>query len=557
MQLSLASVAALCLALAGPADAQTSQAPVGSGATPSSIAENRPIGEWEGEVPRADAWPLFLQIRLEEGATGTGGHLRMLGSRIEFVRAEKTGAVFRLETAGAKPILITGRIEGAAFVGRLRQGALDLPLRLAPVPQLAKPTSRVEGWTQDLDTLATRFLRADRSFSPAEGLLFQEAMATIRSDLPRLNDAQIVSRIAAAVALAGNGHTRLYLLRNRQELRRLPIRLWWFSDGLYVVRAAAAQRGLLGCRVDAIEGVPARIARDRAAPLFAGTPGWRDYKTTYSLTSPETLHGLGIAADMERIRLDLSACKAAGQHILAPLPLLRSRAAVEAWWDLSPRFQAPAEGWAHLLDGTALPLYLRSQANYWFEHQPGTGLLYVQYNRSEQTKDESTEAFGTRLLAEIGRRRPTAFVLDLRFNTGGNLHYAEKLMETLVARTEGMKRFVITGRATFSAGMSAAVPWRRPGVTFVGEAIGEELDYWAEGGNIPLPYSGLDAHFANGFHSYSPAPCPTGIWCLDRSIDSLDPHLPATASFADYKAGRDPAVEAIRAALSQGDRAAR
>lgn len=138
--------------------------------------------------------------------------------------------------------------------------------------QYPKPASRIEAWEQDLETLSTRFIRADRSFTPAERAMFMEALETIGRDLPRLSDAQITARMAAAIALADNAHTRLYLLRNRQELRRLPVRLWWFNDGLYVIRSTAQHKRLLGCRVDNIGGRDARQVRDLAAELFAGNP---------------------------------------------------------------------------------------------------------------------------------------------------------------------------------------------------------------------------------------------------------------------------------------------
>lgn len=94
-------------------------------------------------------------------------------------------------------------------------------------------------------------------------------------------------------------------------------------------------------------------------------------------------------------------------------------------------------------------------------------------------------------------------------------------MKQLVAETQGMKRFVITGRATFSAGITPALPWREAGdVIFVGEPVGDDLDFWAEGGNIRLPNSGYDAHFANSLHSYSPTPCPAEVPCLDSSVQT-------------------------------------
>ena len=509
------------------------------------------VGQWEGEAA-TDRWPLFLLLQVEPAAAGLSGRLLVLGQEAKLDSIQVNGdAVTATVGTGPKALTLSGRVEGDAFVGRLRQAPADFPFRLRRIQTYPKPANRIEAWQQDLDTLATRFIDVDRSFSPAERAMFLETVAAIRTDLPQLNDAQITTRIAAAVALADNAHTRLYLLRNRQELRRLPVRLWWFKDGLFVVRATGEHKQLLGCRVDDINGWDSRQARDLVAPLFAGTPSWKDYKSVYSLTSPETLHGVGITPTLDNVEFGLSGCAAAGRRRLAPLPLVKSREAVEAWWDLSPRFRAPGEGWSQVLDPLAsrLPLYLRSSDNYRFEHLPDTGILYFQYNRSGQAAGEKIAAFGERLLAELDKRKPKVFVLDLRFNTGGNLSLAADLMEKLVKRTEGIPRFVITGRATFSAGMSAAAPWRIPGVIFVGEPVGDVLEFWSEGGNIVLPNSGYDAHFANGFHSYSLAPCPKATPCHDASVDSFDPHVPATASFADYRAGRDPAMEAILARI--------
>jgi hypothetical protein len=109
-----------------------------------------------------------------------------------------------------------------------------------------------------------------------------------------------------------------------------------------------------------------------------------------------------------------------------------------------------------------------------------------------------------------------------------------------------MPRWVITGRNTFSAGISPVAMWRSyPDVKIAGEPVGDELDFWAEGGNIVLPNSGLYAHFANGAHSYSAAPCPKDTYCYDLSSPPLTPDLPASVSWDEYRAGIDPAMKAI------------
>ena len=508
-------------------------------------------GGWEGEA-MTDRWPLFLTLRLERSGEKLGGKLFVLGQTVDLTEVRTAGDDFTITTgSGPGALVLQGKRQGGSLVGRLKQNKdVDYPFTFNRIPEYPKPADRIEAWGQDLDALEQRFIKVDRSFSPAERAAFLEAIAAAREQLPELNDAQIVMRIAAAVALAHNAHTRLYLLRNRTELRRLPVRLWWFSDGLFVVRTTPEYQNLLGCRVDSIAGLDPRNARDMVAPAFAGNPSWMDYKTAYSLTSPEALHGFGVTPDLETVRMGFSGCAGASPAVgLKPLPLVKSAAALEAWWDLSPAHAPGATTWVQALQGskTTAPLYLRDPAHfYWYEYLPQDGILYFQYNRSSDMKEENTKAFAERLLAELAKQRPQAFVLDLRFNTGGNIELARDLMKQLQAQTKGIPRYVITGRATFSAGIAHAASWRAAGnVTFVGEPAGDEMDFWSEGGNIVLPNSGLYAHFANGAHSYSTAPCPQGVKCLDMNVPSLKPDVPTLLSWPEYKAGRDPAMAAI------------
>lgn len=522
-------------------------------------APGRPdlAGSWEGEfrTPRA---PVFMTLRLERGDDEA-----WRGSLVALGRTHTLEEVAPTEE-GVRAVLVPGpdgfALEAALAGDRLTGSATDrgepYPLELTRVPDYPPPAGRVEAWRQDLDALSERFLRFDRSFTPAERSLAVERIAELRDRVADLDDPEILMRMAAAVALPGNAHTRLYLLRNRTELRRLPIRLWWFADGPYVVRATSRHRDLLGCRLDAIEGVPARHVRDTVAAAFAGNPAWTDYKSVYYMTSPEALAGFGVVPDPERIAFTFSECDVdaggALERSLRPLPLVRSEDPVEAWWDLSPRHREG--GWVQALEGSsaAPPLYLRHpERHYWFEVLEEPEILYVQYNRASEMDGESVAEFGERLLADLDRGAVEAFVLDLRFNTGGNLGLARDLMAELEERTRGLPRFVITGRATFSAGIAHVASWREAGdVTLVGEPVGDGLEYWSEGGNIILPNSGLAAHFANAFHGYSEAPCPEDVPCfLDLSSPELRPDLPATPTWAEYAAGVDPALEAVRGAV--------
>jgi hypothetical protein len=507
-------------------------------------------GAWEGEM-KTSRWPQFLTLTLRPDSST----VETLGRTFPADEARIAADSFLVRVGeGEGAAILRGVLREGRLVGALTQGRDTLPFALRRIPDYPRPANRVQAWEQDIDALSTRFIELDRSFSADERSRFLAHLAETRSRLAELNDNEVIVRLGSAIALGGNAHTRLYLLRNATELRRLPIRLWWFSDGLYVVRAAPGHTDLLGCRVDVIEGTGARQARDRVAPLFAGNASWTEYKSVYSLTSPQVLNGFGITPSADSVSLGVSNCAdATGRRVvLRPLPLARTERAVEAWWDLSPRHPGADSTWVQALArADSVPLYLRNPtSNYWFQYLPESGVMYFQYNRSQNAAGETTAQFGDRLLAAIEQHRPRAFVMDVRFNTGGNLTLAEELMKRLQERTAGMQRFVITGRATFSAGITQVASWRQAGdVTIVGEPVGDDLEMWAEGGNVRLPNSGFKAHFANGLHSYTPAPCPPDTPCHDLSSPAVEPDLPATPGWADYRAGRDPAMAAILARL--------
>lgn len=350
------------------------------------------------------------------------------------------------------------------------------------------------------------------------------------------------------MAVSGNAHTRLYLIRNRTEVRRLPIRLWWFQDQLRVVRATAHASELLGCEILAIDGVDVAEATARTDGIKAGGASWRRYMSAYFLSSPDILFGAGVARSPDHVELT-ALCEGEAQKDIGldALPLPLQRGSVEAWADLAPSHQDPSVPFRSALTEERAPLYLqRPDDNYWFDRLPSSG-LYIQFNDAQEDPDGPSMAdFTTQVLTEIGREPPPALVVDLRLNTGGNLQIGTPLMEGLAEA--GAPAFVRTSRSTFSAGLTHAVQLKQwLDATIVGEPAGDELDYWSEGGTFTLPNSGLIVRYSNGFHGYSMLEYPGRSFFLDLNIETLAPDLPIEPSWDDYIAGRDPVLELVEA----------
>ncbi|HYH83766.1 MAG TPA: hypothetical protein VEX86_28500 [Longimicrobium sp.] len=412
-----------------------------------------------------------------------------------------------------------------------------------------------EKWRADLQFAVDSFLPRDRSFNDAERARFRAAVAALAASADGKTDAEMIAGLAEAVALAENAHTRLYLVRNRTEVRRLPVRVWWFTDGLFVIRAQPGHEALLGARVTHICGRPVDEVRRAVRPLYAANDSWAAYKSTYTMTSPELLEGLHVcpAGASPTVRF-VDRAGRRGERRLEPLPLRRSEQPVEAWWDVSPLHPGVQGPWVSALqmDSTRLPLYLRDPLRpYWMQYLPAERTLYIQHNRAVQMQGETMEAFTTRVLAALAEQQVAKVVVDERFNTGGNLEIGATLMRRLsdASRARGARLYVITGRATFSAGLSHVGQLRQWGrATVVGEPAGEGLeDFWAEGGNLRMPNSRLTLHFADRVHSYAlrktgPRSLHTA---LEMHVDRVHPEILVRASSRDYFAGRDPELEAI------------
>ncbi len=110
---------------------------------------------------------------------------------------------------------------------------------------------------------------------------------------------------------------------------------------------------------------------------------------------------------------------------------------------------------------------------------------------------------------------------------------------------------VLTGRATFSAGITHAAQWKQfAQAAIVGEPVGDHLDMWSEGGNLVLPNSGLTVHYANGFHGYSQRDYPQfQPYFADLNVATITPDVEVEATWSDYAAGRDPVFDAAVARI--------
>lgn len=412
----------------------------------------------------------------------------------------------------------------------------------------------VSAWEEDL-AAAWEFLGRDLSYSPVSRDSAVALLDSLRAEAGRLNHQQITAGLARLAALSGNAHTRAYLLRNRGWWRRYPIRIWRFVEAWYVIAARESQADVLGARLISIAGTPVDDAATAVRVLFAGNAGWSDYMAGYALTSPDALIGLGLL-DGDGTTSIVVEDETGGQHTVSispdsePSPSSPRSQPEENWWLLSPDHPA-TQGWRSVLADEQLPIYLQAVSSNYSLYRCNGDVLYFPFIRSQPDPDgEDVATFGTRLLREIEDRSPSRLIVDLRFNTGGDLTRAFPLFRELAGIPKAQETgwlYVIVGPTTFSAGITHAVQLKQTtAAQFVGTHPGDELENWSEGGNVQLPHSGISMHFADRTHTYSAQPTTfsESLVFLDLSVTDMTPDSAVPWDWSSYRQGRDPFTEA-------------
>ena len=308
--------------------------------------------------------------------------------------------------------------------------------------------------------------------------------------------------------------------------RALPVQLYGFVDGWYVVDALAPETS--GARVVALGGVPVEEAAERLAPLLTRDNEWNlRAKLAAALTSPELLAGIGIACPPEGVQLELERDGRRESLALAPV------SGNHAFLGFRP---LPARAGARWLDGR--------EAAYRLEVLPAERTLYVQYNEvtARDRDGRALAEFVQELARTFQERDLTRLVIDVRSNGGGDNTTFRPLIEALKRppfEAHGTT-FVLIGRYTFSAaGNFVTTVERETKAILVGEPTGGAPNQYGDARTVELPHHrDLLVRVSTRHHVFARA---------DDPRLTHEPHVSVPLRAADYFAGRDPVLAAALA----------
>jgi hypothetical protein len=323
----------------------------------------------------------------------------------------------------------------------------------------------------------------------------------------------------------GDGHTGVFPLE--QDVSVLPLRLYRFSDGVFVVGAADGYQDLVGAEVRTIAGWPVRRVWAAIAPLVPA-----DNQMTVLARAPQVmvvanvLHGLGITDD-PTAPVDVGVSTAEGERSVAvdPVPAERFATMFDVWNPLIPPALPAREGAVS---------YAHADEDRYVETLHQERALYVGYHLTLG----STVALADAILDAVEGPNVDRVVLDLRFNPGGDNGTYAPLLDAL--RRPSVDRpgrlVVLLGRSTFSAAGNLATELDvSTSAVFLGERAGFRPDLYGDPATLVAPNTGVRVEVATRYWDFD-GRGPHRPW--------LEPDVVVPLTSADYLGGTDPALDA-------------
>lgn len=394
--------------------------------------------------------------------------------------------------------------------------------------------TREAGWAWDLDFYARRMKQMHWDlYGKVPKEVFLGEVEKLKKDAASLSDSQVRVRLKKITAMVGDGHTSSRLNAEGEKRKALPLHLFAFADGMYVIGADEAHQQQVGARVVGVGGMPIDAATAAVRPYCSvdNEMGYLAQAPTM-LCSPLILQAIGAKTDESSVELNL---ESKGIKVNINIGLSEFPAGGHGGM-LMPGFT-----YLHDRPGAPKPLYLKdAEKIFRMEHVPEKKLVYFWFGAVQDSPEAKLGEFAEKVFDFIGKNDVENLVIDMRFNGGGNTGLIRPLINGLI-KCDKVNRpghlFVIIGRHTFSAAQNTVnLMDKQTAAIFVGEPTGSRPEFVGESTYFIMP------------HSKTRVFCSSRYWQYMDSTDErtwVQPGVAAEMTFEDYSKGRDAAMEAV------------
>ena len=390
-------------------------------------------------------------------------------------------------------------------------------------------------WNVDLDFLKVELPKKHKDFYSVKSEKdFQLGIDKISEQIDELTNFDIAVKLQQLVAGFGDSHTRISWNKYLDREKMLPLHLYWFNDGIFILHTTKKNQKLVGQKITMINDKPIKSVVDSLSTLITlDNDALVKSVMPHFLISTQLLKYFGIVNN-EGVKLKLENQQG------------------ESWvYNIQPAHLDRKNRVTFQFDSLAL-CHRNERAYFWDEYVAKDRIYYLQYNkcrsqeiarkqghRQTAKKLPSFSKFKNRVLKTIKDKPIDKLIFDMRFNGGGSsiqgTEFIEKLSQVKEINQKG-KLFVVVGRKTFSSAILNAMDFEKmTDAIFVGEETGGKPNHFGEVRSFKLPNSGLEVNYSTKYFKKS-----------DKYINTFAPDYIIKESFIDLKKGIDPVYDWIK-----------
>jgi len=332
-----------------------------------------------------------------------------------------------------------------------------------------------EKWLEDIEFLRENLIEKHKNlFFNISRKEFDSRIDKLKSMIGGLDYEEMKVEISRVVASIGDAHTSVAFPN-----KYLPIKFYWFEDGIYIIRTSEAYKNLLFKKVIAIEDVSMdKILHELSEIISFENEYFFKAQSMKYMQVAEVLYGLLISDSMDNIKITT-------EHNTVKVKTVNIK-------ELK-------------YSDSELPLYARRpNENLWYEYLEDKEELYIKYNYCREEGNIKISTKIVEIIDFIEKNSTYKITIDLRNNLGGD----SKLLEPLLCYIKNNPRInnkenlkVIIGRETFSSGLLNAYEFKfETNCVIWGEPSGGKPNCYGEILRFVLPNSKFSVSYSTRYY---------------------------------------------------------
>lgn len=385
-------------------------------------------------------------------------------------------------------------------------------------------------WNKDIEFLRKELPKNHKNFffkrSEED---FNMGLDRIKSQVDSLSDLETVLKLQQLIASFGDSHTRINWYPFLKKKDYLPIGAYWFSDGIYILRASKEYEKLLGKKIVKINGYPIIQIVDSLKTLITIDNNALVKYFVPNIISATQLLDYFKFSKKGIYNFDLED-ESGDRQIEQIKPSVIDKEFVVF------QTEKPIYSW----QGKQI-----SYSSKYFEQEK---ILYVKYNSCRATTKElqkdgtiseiTFKDFQKQIFNYLKKKKVEKFIFDMRFNAGGNSKYGTQFVKKLSKNkiNTDSTLYVVIGRKTFSSAILNTLDFKEnTKAIIVGENTGGKPNHYGEIRNFKLPSSNIGVIYSTKYFKR-----------VQIEMSTIKPDVIIEMSFKDYKKGKDPVYEWIK-----------